>query len=70
MPTAAAVDIGYFQQLQIGWIEPVVDAFWRGLAAGRDGRFQVDQAIIWNIQKPDGTPFGQGATFSTWRFLP
>ncbi|MEI2656265.1 MAG: MEKHLA domain-containing protein [Nitrosomonas sp.] len=32
-------------------------------------RFQVDQAIIWNIQKPDGAPLGQGATFSAWRFL-
>ncbi|WP_090698118.1 MEKHLA domain-containing protein [Nitrosomonas aestuarii] len=32
-------------------------------------RFFVDQATIWNIHKPDGNVLGQGATFSTWRFL-
>lgn len=32
-------------------------------------RFLVEQATIWNIQKPDGTVLGQGAMFSTWKFL-
>lgn len=32
-------------------------------------RFLVDQAIIWNIQKPDGIAIGQGATFSSWKYL-
>jgi len=32
-------------------------------------RFLVDQAIIWNIHKPDGTAIGQGATFSNWKYL-
>ena len=46
-------------------------ADYRGVRISSTGkRFQVDQAIIWNIQKPDGTALGQGATFSTWRFLP
>ncbi len=43
---------------------------YRGVRISSTGkRFQVDQAIIWNIQKPDGAPLGQGATFSAWRFL-
>ena len=32
-------------------------------------RFLVDQAIIWNIHKPDGIAIGQGATFSSWKYL-
>ncbi|MDO9311437.1 MAG: MEKHLA domain-containing protein [Nitrosomonas sp.] len=32
-------------------------------------RFLVDQAIIWNIHKPDGITIGQGATFSSWKHL-
>ena len=45
-------------------------ADYRGVRISSTGkRFQVDQAIIWNIQKPDGAPLGQGATFSAWRFL-
>lgn len=32
-------------------------------------RFWVEQAIIWTIQNPDGGVLGQGATFSTWRFI-
>lgn len=32
-------------------------------------RFLAERIIIWNIQKPDGTIAGQGATFSTWKFL-
>ncbi|SDX49019.1 MEKHLA domain-containing protein [Nitrosomonas oligotropha] len=32
-------------------------------------RFLAERILIWNIQKPDGTIVGQGATFSTWKFL-
>jgi len=41
-----------------------------GVRISRTGkRFYVDRAIIWNIFTPDGKTMGQGATFSTWRFL-
>ncbi len=43
---------------------------YRGVRISRTGkRFLVEQATIWNIQKPDGTALGQGATFSEWKFL-
>jgi len=43
---------------------------YRGIRISSTGkRFLVDQAIIWNIHKPDGTVLGQGATFSTWSYL-
>ena len=32
-------------------------------------RFQIDQAIVWNIVDESGAPAGQAATFSQWRFL-
>jgi MEKHLA domain-containing protein len=32
-------------------------------------RFLVTHATVWNIQKPDGTPLGQAATFSDWAYL-
>lgn len=32
-------------------------------------RFLIEQAIIWNIHKPDATIIGQGAAFSSWKFL-
>lgn len=45
-------------------------ADYRGVRISRTGkRFLVEQATIWNIQKPDGTVLGQGATFSAWKFL-
>ena len=37
--------------------------------SGTGKRFLVERATVWNIQKPDGTPLGQGATFSAWTFL-
>ena len=54
------------QQAQIqGYISD-----YRGVRISRTGkRFLVEQATIWNIQKPDGTALGQGATFSEWAFL-
>ena len=43
---------------------------YRGVRSSSTGeRFLVDQVIIWNIHKPDGTAVGQGATFSTWKYL-
>ncbi len=45
-------------------------ADYRGIRISSTGqRFLVDQAIIWNIHQPDGTTIGQGATFTTWKFL-
>lgn len=32
-------------------------------------RFLAERIIIWNIHKPDGTTIGQGATFSSWKYL-
>ncbi len=43
---------------------------YRGVRISSTGkRFLVEQATIWNIQKPNGSVVGQGATFSTWKFL-
>lgn len=45
-------------------------ADYRGVRISSTGqRFLVEQAIIWNIHKPDSTAIGQGATFFTWRYL-
>ena len=32
-------------------------------------RFIAEQITIWNIQNPSGVNIGQGATFSTWKYL-
>ncbi len=43
---------------------------YRGIRISRSSkRFVVEQATVWNIKKPDGTPLGQAATFSNWTFL-
>lgn len=43
---------------------------YRGVRISSIGkRFLVDEAIIWNIHKLDGTTIGQGATFSSWKYL-
>ena len=43
---------------------------YRGVRISRTGkRFLVDRATVWNIPKTDGTPLGQAATFSDWKFL-
>ncbi len=45
-------------------------ADYRGVRISRSGkRFLVERATVWNIQKPDGTPLGQAATFSNWTYL-
>ena len=43
---------------------------YRGVRISSSGkRFLVEQATVWTIQKPEGTPLGQAATFSNWTFL-
>ena len=43
---------------------------YRGVRISRSGkRFLVERATVWNIHQPDGTPLGQGATFSEWTYL-
>ncbi len=43
---------------------------YRGVRISSTGkRFLVEQATVWTIQKPDETPLGQAATFSSWTFL-
>jgi hypothetical protein len=45
-------------------------ADYQGIRISRSGkRFLVERATVWNIRKPDGTPLGQGATFSAWTYL-
>lgn len=45
-------------------------ADYRGVRISSSGkRFLVERATVWNIQKPDGTPLGQAATFSNWTYL-
>jgi len=45
-------------------------ADYRGIRISRTGkRFLVERATVWNIQKPDGTPLGQAAKFSSWTYL-
>lgn len=43
---------------------------YRGVRISKNGRrFQIDQAIVWNLFDERGAPYGQAATFSAWRFL-
>jgi hypothetical protein len=43
---------------------------YKGVRISHSGkRFLVEGATVWNLHKPDGTPLGQAATFSTWAFL-
>ena len=43
---------------------------YRGVRISSTGkRFLVEQATVWTVQKPDGMPLGQAATFSDWTFL-
>lgn len=32
-------------------------------------RFQIDEALIWNVLDESGNPAGQAATFANWRFI-
>ncbi len=43
---------------------------YRGVRISKSGkRFLIEYATVWTIQKPDGTPVGQAATFSKWAYL-
>ena len=37
--------------------------------SSRGRRFRIDQAVVWNVVKGDGTRLGQAATFANWEFL-
>lgn len=40
---------------------------YRGVRISSTGRrFRVEQALIWNVTDPAGSPIGQAATFSQW----
>lgn len=36
-------------------------------ATGR--RFRIEDAVIWNLARPDGARAGQAASFARWSFL-
>ena len=41
-----------------------------GVRISRSGRrFEISSAMVWNLISKDGTPSGQAATFSQWRFI-
>lgn len=43
---------------------------YRGIRISRTGRrFQIDQAIVWNLRDAAGRPVGQAATFAEWKML-
>jgi hypothetical protein len=44
---------------------------YRGVRITKSGRrFLIERATVWNVLHENGTPYGQAATFSDWRFLP
>jgi MEKHLA domain len=44
---------------------------YRGVRITKSGRrFLIERATVWNMLHENGTPYGQAATFSEWRFLP
>ena len=44
---------------------------YRGVRITKSGRrFLIERATVWNVLHENGTPYGQAATFSEWRFLP
>lgn len=43
---------------------------YRGVRIGRHGRrFEIEGAVIFNLEDPLGKPYGQAATFKRWTFL-
>jgi hypothetical protein len=41
-----------------------------GVRISRTGRrFLIEQATVWSLRDERGSPYGQAATFSRWRFL-
>jgi len=42
-----------------------------GIRVSKTGkRFEIEQAIVWNISDENGHYYGQAATFDTWHYLP
>jgi MEKHLA domain len=53
------------QVLRQGFVEN-----YRGVRISSSGRrFEIDQAIIWNLTDLQGQPCGQAATFASWQYL-
>jgi hypothetical protein len=43
---------------------------YRGVRIASSGRrFEIEQAIIWNLRDEEDRPAGQAASFADWRFL-
>jgi hypothetical protein len=43
---------------------------YRGIRISSTGRrFLIEQAVVWNIDRPDGVRIGQAATFDAWQYL-
>ncbi|MBA4018142.1 MAG: MEKHLA domain-containing protein [Pirellula sp.] len=43
---------------------------YRGIRiSSRGRRFLIEQAIVWNLESPDGEKLGQAATFDQWTML-
>jgi hypothetical protein len=41
-----------------------------GIRIARTGqRFRIEEAVVWNLETPEGQPCGQAASFSRWTFL-
>jgi hypothetical protein len=41
-----------------------------GIRVTKNGRrFLIDRATVWNLLDESGAPYGQAATFSSWKFL-
>jgi len=41
---------------------------YRGVRIARTGRrFWIEDGVVWQLRRPDGSVAGQAATFSTWR---
>jgi hypothetical protein len=53
------------QVLRQGFVEN-----YRGVRISSSGRrFEIDQAVIWNLTDLHGQPCGQAATFASWQYL-
>ena len=43
---------------------------YRGVRISKSGRrFAIDRATVWTVLDEQGSPYGQAASFSDWRFL-
>lgn len=42
---------------------------YRGIRTGKKGRFEINQATVWNLLSPGGRKLGQAAFFDQWHWL-